>query len=62
MYIDDFIWLSDVVEKLLVKHHVTQEEVEDIFFNKPRFRFLESGSDRVRIYTQRVDRLMQADF
>jgi uncharacterized DUF497 family protein len=43
MYIDDFIWLSDVVEKLLVKHHVTQEEVEDIFFNKPRFRFLESG-------------------
>jgi hypothetical protein len=26
MYIDDFIWLPDIVEKLAVKHHVTQDE------------------------------------
>ena len=43
MYIDDFVWLSDIVEKLAVKHHVTQEEAEEVFFNRPRYRFVESG-------------------
>jgi hypothetical protein len=28
MYIDDFIWLPDIVDKLAVKHYVTQDEVE----------------------------------
>jgi uncharacterized DUF497 family protein len=32
MYIDDFIWLPDIVEKLAAKHNV-----------RPHFRFLESG-------------------
>jgi hypothetical protein len=31
MIIDDFLWLPDIVEKLYVKHRVTQEEVEDSF-------------------------------
>jgi len=43
MYIDDFIWLPDIVEKLAVKHQVTQDEAEEVFFNKPRYRFVESG-------------------
>ena len=43
MDLDDFLWLSDIVEKLAVKHHVTQEEVEEVFFNQPRYRFVESG-------------------
>lgn len=43
MYIDDFIWLPEVIEKLAVKHHVTQDEAEEVFFNRPRYRFLESG-------------------
>ena len=43
MYIDDFIWLPDIVEKLAVKHHVTQDEVEEVFFNRPQYRFVESG-------------------
>jgi len=43
MYIDDFIWLTDILEKLAVKHRVTQEEVEEVFFNRPRYRFVESG-------------------
>lgn len=43
MYIDDFIWLPDIVEKLAAKHHVTPEEIEEVFFNRPRFRFVESG-------------------
>ena len=43
MYIENCIWLPDVLVKLFVKHHVTQEEVEDIFFNRPKYRFVESG-------------------
>ena len=43
MNIDDFIWLPDIVDKLVVKHHVTQEEAEEIFFNRPKYRFTESG-------------------
>lgn len=43
MYIDDFMWLPDIVDKLAVKHHVTQDEVEEVFFDRPRYRFVESG-------------------
>ena len=43
MHIDDFIWLPDFIEKIYVKHHDTQDEVEEIFFNVPHFRFVESG-------------------
>jgi len=44
MHIDDFIWLPDILEKLDVKHHANQDEVEEIFFNSPKFRFVEKGS------------------
>lgn len=43
MYIDDFVWLPDVVEKLIVKHRVTQDDVEEVFFSGPRYRFVERG-------------------
>jgi uncharacterized DUF497 family protein len=43
MQIDDFTWLPDIVEKLAVKHGVDQDEVEEVFFNRPRYRFVESG-------------------
>jgi len=43
MYIDDFIWLPDIIDKLAVQHHVTQDEVEEVFFNRPRYRFVEYG-------------------
>ena len=43
MYVHDFIWLPDVVEKLEVKHQVTTDEVEEVFFNQPRFRFVQKG-------------------
>lgn len=43
MFIDDFIWLPDILDKLMVKHQVMQEEVEETFFNRPRYRFVESG-------------------
>jgi hypothetical protein len=43
IYIDDFVWLPDIVDKLAIKHHVTQDEVEEVFFNRPKYRFVESG-------------------
>lgn len=43
MYIDDFIWLSDITEKITIKHHTSQDEVEDIFFDDPHYHFVESG-------------------
>jgi len=43
MYIDDFIWLPGVIEKLARKHDVTQEEAEEVFLSRPRYRFVESG-------------------
>lgn len=43
MFIDEFLWLPDIIEKLEVKHHVSQDEVEEVFFNGPKYRFVESG-------------------
>ena len=43
MYIDDFIWPAAIVEKIERKHHITQDEVEEAFFNHPKYRFIESG-------------------
>jgi len=43
MYVADFIWRSEVVEKIAIKHQLAQDEVEEVFFNRPQFRFLEPG-------------------
>jgi len=43
MIIDDIIWLQDILEKLELKHHIYQEEVEQVFANAPQYRFLEKG-------------------
>jgi len=43
MNIDDFIWLPIIVDKLESKHGVLPDEVEELFFNRPRFRFVETG-------------------
>ena len=38
MYIDDIIWLDQIVEKLAWKHRISPEEVEEVFYNGPRIR------------------------
>jgi len=43
MWIDDVIWMPGIVEKLVAVHEVIQDEVEEVFRNRPRFRFIESG-------------------
>ena len=44
MQIDGILWLSQFVEKLASKHSVTTMEVEEIFANRPRFRFVAKGN------------------
>ena len=43
MYIDDFVWLTEIANKVATKHRVTPDEAEEVFFNNPKYRFVESG-------------------
>ena len=43
MKITGFIWLEEIVQKLIWKHSVETEEVQNIFLNNPRYRFIEKG-------------------
>lgn len=43
MKIKGFIWFEEILEKLERKHHVRQEEVREVFANRPKFRFVEKG-------------------
>lgn len=43
MKIKGFIWLEEIVDKLLWKHSVETGEVQELFVNRPRFRFVEKG-------------------
>lgn len=44
MKVSGIIWLRDVVDKLLWKHNVTTDEVEEVFDGSPRYRFIEDGN------------------
>ena len=46
MYIDDFIWLPGILDKVEIKHRVSQDEAEEVFFNRPRYRFVELGHQK----------------
>ena len=37
------IWYDKIIYKLLRKHNVTQQEIVEIFANKPYIRFVERG-------------------
>jgi uncharacterized DUF497 family protein len=41
--IEEIIWLDAIVDKLAVKHGVQIEEVEEVLYNKPQFRYVEKG-------------------
>lgn len=43
MRIQGLIWFDDVIEKILRKHDVKQNEVREVFSGKPRFRLVEKG-------------------
>lgn len=44
MKVSGFLWLDDIVQKLLWKHSVTQGEVAELFDNSPHFFFVEKGN------------------
>jgi uncharacterized protein len=40
----EIIWLAQFVEKIISKHGVLPEEVEELFSNKPQFRRIGRGN------------------
>jgi len=42
--ITGIIWIRNVVDKLLRKHNVTTDEVEEVFRNRPHYRLIEAGN------------------
>ena len=43
MKIESIIWLRDIVDKIIFKHKVETFEVEEVFLDKPKYRFVEKG-------------------
>ena len=43
MRIEGIIWFPEKIDKLIWKHHVYQEEVEDVLFGHPLFRKVQTG-------------------
>lgn len=43
MRIDDIVWLPHFVDKLVWKHHVLPEEVEEVLFDNPMYRGVQKG-------------------
>jgi len=41
--IKSLIWLDEIVDKLVRKHHVNQDDVWEVLQNRPHFRFVEKG-------------------
>jgi hypothetical protein len=57
MFIDDFVWLTDIAEKLETKHHVSQDEAEESVLKcDPSTGLLNQDIEMARMYTQQVDR------
>ena len=50
MKITGFIWLDDIVQKLLWKHSVTQKEVIELFDNSPRLFLLKKETEQARMF------------
>lgn len=43
MRIDQFDWREQFVDKIIVKHNVYPDEVENLFFTHPQIRRIEKG-------------------
>jgi uncharacterized DUF497 family protein len=41
--ISSIIWVQEIIEKIIVKHHVSQVEVREILNSSSHFRFVEKG-------------------
>ena len=43
MKIKGMIWIDEIIDKLAIKHNVTQNEVVEVLVSQPYFRFIEKG-------------------
>lgn len=43
MIINDIIWMGDIADKVIRKHQVSLDEVEEVFFNNPAFKKAQRG-------------------
>jgi uncharacterized DUF497 family protein len=43
MYVADIIWLPHILDKLVGKHHLSPEEVEEVLFDTPLYRKVQKG-------------------
>ena len=43
MLIKRLIWFDSIIEKLIIKHNVYQNEVLEVLSNVPHFRYIEKG-------------------
>ena len=43
MKIKGIIWIDEIIDKLAIKHNVTQNEVLEVLISQPHFRFTENG-------------------
>ena len=50
MKINGIIWLNKIVDKLAFKHQVETYEVEEMLAGKPKFRFVEKGEEKAKMF------------
>lgn len=43
MKISEILWLEQILDKVQTKHGLLPEEVEEVFFNRPLYRYVERG-------------------
>jgi hypothetical protein len=58
--ITGYIWHEDIVDKLIWKHQVGVEEVNEVFKTARASRDLKEGIDPAKIYTGLWDKQMRA--
>ena len=61
MRIKQVVWLRQFAEKIERKHHVSQDEVEQVFLNRPTFQFAELGDGRTKTCTELLAKLTPGD-
>ena len=52
--IEGFIWSDWVIEKIITKHRVSPEEVEEAFYTTPH-KVLQAGAGKYRLYSRTED-------
>ncbi len=61
MYIDDFIWLPDILDKLAIKHQVRQDEVEEIFLIVRVTVLSNPATGKAKMFIPPADKLTRDD-